>query len=200
MRSARSSRGPLMLAVAVQRDRPAARPVGPETALAMLDKEVLVEQAPPEHDRLAGKLRVDLVDHALDRDPGVAADLAPFRLAGKAQNRSQAHIAPEPALGQAGEPILAARAAGRAMWLGVVVQQVAPQPEVGLRLGLGLVEMVEGLVRLFTVRKARSTLPFDRAVGRRPSLPVGRWVMTRTPRCSITPWKTRLFAIGPLSR
>src|SRR3712207_7862752 len=50
-------------------------------------------------------------------------------------------------LGQAGEPVLAPRAAaGGAVRLGVVVEQVAPQPEVGLVLGPGLVEMVEGLV------------------------------------------------------
>ena len=62
------------------------------------------------------------------------------------------------------------------MWLGVVVQQVAPQPEIGLRLGLGLVEMVEGLVRFLHGAEGAFTLPFDRAVGRRPSFPVGRWV------------------------
>src|SRR3712207_140222 len=114
------------------RSRPAARPVGPETALAVLDDQVPVEQAPPQHDRLAGELRVDLVDHALDRDPGIAADLAPLRLAGEGAEPFPSAHRPEPALGQAGEPVLASRAASRAMWLGVVVQQVAPQPEIGL--------------------------------------------------------------------
>src|SRR3954470_15342995 len=68
---------------AIERDWGTERLVGPMPLLAVLDVEIMVEQPPPEHDRLAGELRIELVDDAFDRDPGVAADLAPLRLSGE---------------------------------------------------------------------------------------------------------------------
>ena len=183
-----------MLAVMMQRDRAADRMVGAVTLVAEFDVEILVEEAPPQKHGLAGKIGIDLVEGAADADSRVAPDLAALRFAREgAEPLPAAHFAH--AIGrQILEPILDPRMRFRAVLLCVVLGEVALEPAIGLRLGLGLVEMIERLVRFLDgaewafdprVMPEGRLLPFERAVGRRPSLPAGRWVSTATPRCSI---------------
>jgi hypothetical protein len=70
-----------VLAVAMQRDRAAGWPERTHALLAVLDPELLVEQAPPDYDRLAGEFGADLVCHARDGQMAVDAHQAPLRLA-----------------------------------------------------------------------------------------------------------------------
>ena len=71
----------LILAVAIERDRTARRLVRPEALALELDEQLLVEEPPPERHRLAGKLGLDFVRGALDRDRRVAGDAAALGLA-----------------------------------------------------------------------------------------------------------------------
>ena len=90
-----------VLAVAMQRDRAAGWPERTHALLAVLDPELLVEQTPPDHDRLAGEFGVDLVYHA--RDGQMTVDAHQARRSGsraKAQKRSQAHIGRTPSSGK----------------------------------------------------------------------------------------------------
>src|SRR3954464_12206321 len=50
-----------VLTVSVQRDRAADRVIGAEPFLVPFDPEFLVEEAPPDHDRLASQLGIHLV-------------------------------------------------------------------------------------------------------------------------------------------
>ena len=93
--------------------------------------------------------------------------------------------------------------------LGVVADQVIPQPQIGLGLVLRRVEVIERLVRFLDrserpldprVKPEGRLLPFDRAVTRRPSESRGMCVCTSTPSCAITRRKVADFATGPLSR
>jgi hypothetical protein len=72
-----------VLTVAMQRDWAAGWPERTHALLAVLDPELLVEQAPPDHDRLASEFGVDLVCHAGDGQMAVDAHQAPLRLARK---------------------------------------------------------------------------------------------------------------------
>lgn len=66
----------------------------PKALLTPLDPKRLIEQAPPDHDGLAGKFRIDFVDNAGDAEAAVDADQAPFGLARKgAEPLPGAHLA-----------------------------------------------------------------------------------------------------------
>ena len=70
-----------VLAVAMERYG-AAHGIERTVALvAMLGEQLGVEQPPPQHDRLAGKLGVELVGDPRDRHPRVQPDHAPLGLA-----------------------------------------------------------------------------------------------------------------------
>jgi hypothetical protein len=152
-----------VLAVAMQRDRAARRPEWSHAFLAVLDPQLLVEQTPPDHDCLAGKLGSDLVRHARDGQTAVDADQAPLRLAREsAESIPGAHL-PDAGGGQVRQPVVNAR-----MRLGPVIAPViggdkACEPAVRLRFGLGLMEMVERLVRVLHGTER----PFHLALGAR---------------------------------
>ena len=54
-----------------------------EALLLMLDVQFLVEQSQPQGHRFAGQGRLDLIEDAVDLNPGIDADLASFRFASK---------------------------------------------------------------------------------------------------------------------
>lgn len=85
------------------------------------------------------------------------------------------------------------------MRLVVVREQILMEPLVGFCFGLWLVKVIEGFMSFFNRPNGLSTLPLDRAVTRRLSLPLGMWVMNSMPRQDNTFWKTWLLEIGPLS-
>ena len=89
---------------------------------------------------------------------------------------------------------------GAVVLLVVGVRQIVHQPVVGLLLSLWFVEVVERFVRLLDGAKWALDLALGAGSHRVPSLPAGRWVCQAMPNASITFWKTRLLATGPLSR
>ena len=152
-----------VLAVAVQRDRAAGWPERPHALLAVLDPELLVEQPPPDHDRLAGEFGIDLVGHARDGQAAVDADQAPLRLAREgAEPLPGAHL-PDAIGRQVRQPVVDARMRLGSMVAAVVGGDEAREPAVRLRFGLGFMEMVERLVRVLH----GAEWPLDLALGAR---------------------------------
>ena len=152
-----------MLAVAVQRDRTADWQERPAALFVVLDPKLLIEQPPPDHDSLAGEFGVDLIGDARDRQAAVDADQAPLGLAREdAEPFPSAHLADT--IGrQVRQPVVDARMRFGSMVATVVGGDVACQPTVRLRFGLGFVEMVEGLVRVLD----RAEWPLNLALGAR---------------------------------
>ena len=113
----------------------------------MLDPKLLIEQPPPDNDRLAGPLGVDLVADARDRQAAVDADQAPLGLAGEdAEPLPGAHLA-DTICRQVRQPVVNTRMRLGSMVAAVVGGDEACQPAVRFRFGLGLVEVVERLMR-----------------------------------------------------
>jgi hypothetical protein len=83
-----------MLAVAVKRDRTADWQEWPAALFVVLDPKLLIEQPPPDHDRLAGKFGINLGGHARDRQAAVDADQAPLGLA-REDGCNQCRLLPE---------------------------------------------------------------------------------------------------------
>ena len=162
----------LVFAVAVKRHRAPRWLVWAEAPAVELDKQLLVEQAPPERHRLPGQLGLDFVGRALDRDGRVAGDAAALRLARKsAEPLARAHRAH--AVGrQAPEPVLDPAVRLAAMVAVVVDDQRAAQPKVGFRLVLRFVEMVQHLVHLLDGAERPLDLAFR--LRRRPALGLRR--------------------------
>ncbi len=150
-----------MLAVPVQRDGSAHREEGAGSLVAELDPNLLIEESPPDHDRFAGELRVDLVGDAGDRHAAVQGDGSPLGLAGEGAEPSPgAHLA-HALGGQVRQPVVHAAMRFGAMVAAVVGIDEARQPTIGLRLCVGLVEVVQGLVSVLHGAKG----PLDLALG-----------------------------------
>jgi hypothetical protein len=161
-----------VLAVAVQRDRAANRQERPTALFTVLDPKLLIEQPPPDNDRLAGELGVDLVADARDRQAAVDGDQAPLGLPGEdAEPLPGAHLAHT--IGrQVRHPVIDTRMRLGSMVAAVVGSDEACQPAVRRRFGLWLVKVVERLMRFLD----RTERPFNLALGARrrsPSVGLG---------------------------
>ena len=86
------------------------------------------------------------------------------------------------------------------MRLGIVTHQIITQPEIGFRLVLRGMEMVERFVRFFDGPERPLDLAFRSRGDAPPVRPRGMCVRTSTPSCAITRRKVADFATGPLSR
>src|SRR5947208_828050 len=134
-----------MLTIAVQRDRAAYWREWSEALVTTLDPQLLIEQAPPDHDGLTGKLGVNFVGDAGDGQTAVDADQAPFRLPREgAEPLPCAHLA-DAIGGQVRQPVVDPRVRLRSMIAAMVGDDEPRQPDVRLRLGLGLMKMIERL-------------------------------------------------------
>jgi hypothetical protein len=102
--------------------------VGAVAAFAVLHIELIVEDTPPEHDRLTGEVGIDLVLRALDRHPGVRPDLAPLRLAREGAEAIPGAHRLDAAVGEVAQPIFHARMRLGTVRLVVVMQQVVHEP------------------------------------------------------------------------
>ena len=136
-----------VLAVAVQRDRAANRQERPTTLFAVLDPKLLIKQPPPDHDCLAGEFGIDLVGDARDRQAAVDANVAPLRLTREGAEPLPGTHFPDTIGRQMRQPVVDARMRLGSMVAAVVGGDEARQPPVRFRFGLGLVEMVERLMR-----------------------------------------------------
>ena len=171
-----------VLAIAMQRDRAADRPEGPIAFVAVLDIELLVEQAPPDTHRLAGQLGIDLVRHARDVIRAVDADQAPLRLAREGAEPIPGAHSPHAVGRQVRQPVLDARMRFGPVIAGRCSGDESREPAIGLRFGLGFVEMVERLVRFLDGAERPFDLAF-RARGRPPPIRAGGMCgWTSTPR------------------
>ena len=113
--SARTSLRVLLLAVAVQRDRAADWRNGPMRSSPCSTHKLLIEQAPPQHDFLAGEFGIHLVGDARDGQAAVDADQAPLRLAREsAKTLPGAHLAD--ALGRQMRQPVVDRECGSELW------------------------------------------------------------------------------------
>ena len=89
----------------------------------MLDKELVVEHAPPQDDRLPDQLFVHLIPYALDGDLGIGPDVTALGLPGKgAEPLPGTHLA-DSGGGEVGEPILESGMRFRAVGLLIVPEQ-----------------------------------------------------------------------------
>jgi hypothetical protein len=158
-----------MLTIAVQRDGAAYWQKWPEALVTALDPQLLIEQAPPDHDSLTGKLGVNFVGNAGDGQTTVDADQAPFRLPREgAEPLPCAHLAE--AIGrQVRQPVVDPRVGLGSMIAAIVGNDEPRQPEVRLRLGLGLMKMIERLVGFLDGPER----PLDLALGARRRPPDG---------------------------
>ena len=127
-------------------DRATGRAVGSIAFLTELDKEFMIEKAPPQEDLLSGKIGIDVVMRALDHDSGIPADLASFGFARKgAETLPGAHF-PDTAFGQSAEPILDPTVRLAPMGLLVVAVDEVTEPGVRLRFGLRPMKVIQGFV------------------------------------------------------
>ncbi len=159
----------------MQRDRATGRAIGPIALLAELDEQLMIEQPPPQHDLLPGRIGIHFVVSPLNRDSPIATDLAPLGLTGKGTEPLPGAHLPDTVGGQPVKPVL--QAAVRFVSVGFLVVAVDEVAEPGVRLGLRLraMEMVQCLVGLLDGSEG----PFDLAFGassRPPSILPGRHV------------------------
>ena len=152
-----------MFAIAVEWHGAADRIIGTVALVAMFDEQLLIEQAPPNDDGLAGDFGIDFVGDPGDRNPAVNADEASFGLAREGAEAFPCTHRPHAVIGEIGEPVLSARMLLRAVVFGVVIIDEPSQPAVCLGLALRLVEVVQGFVRVLH----RAKRPFDLALGAR---------------------------------
>ena len=113
------------LAVAVQRDGAAARPVGTETPLPELDEQLVVEQSPPDRDGLARQVGIDLVESVIHPDAGVTRYAAALGLAREGAEAFPGTHLPQALTGQVARPVLDTAVWLSAVRLGVVAVDIA---------------------------------------------------------------------------
>jgi len=127
----------------------------------VFDPQFLVEQAPPDHDRLAGEFGIDLIHHPRDRQAAIDTDQATLRLAREDAEPFPGTHLPHTVGRQMCQPVVDARMRLGAMVATVIGGDEARKPAVRLRFGLGFMEMVERLVRILH----GAEWPFDLALG-----------------------------------
>ena len=162
-----------VLAIAVQRDRATNRQKRSAAFVAVLRPKRLVEQAPPDHDRLASEFRIHLVGDARDGQATIDADQPAFGFAREDTEPLPCAHLPDTIGRQMGQPVIGTRMRFGAVITAVVGRDETGQPAVRLRFGFRLVEMVERLVRVLDGAK----WPLDLALGARrrsPAIGAGR--------------------------
>ena len=133
----------------MQRDRTVDRSEGSEPLILVLDEQLVVKQPPPQRHHFAGERRIHFVADSIHLDPGVDTHPSALWLTRKGAESVRGTHRPQASLRQGGQPVLDPRTRLRAVRLGVVADKIVPQPQIGLRLVLWRMEMIERLVRFF---------------------------------------------------
>ena len=113
------------LAIAVQGDGAAARPVGAEAPLLELDEQLVVEQPPPDRDGLARQVGIDVVESAIDPDARISRYAAALGFAREGAEAFPGTHLPQALAGQVARPVLDAAMRLSAVRLGVVAVDIA---------------------------------------------------------------------------